>query len=232
MLVYRARYDADGMPHCGGCGAAVDLTADRFCPACAWVIAERIVDEPLHEQMQDHLGEPADNTGRPFKRQVQGYDEDEDEEEMAGSGRSQEERTRFLDEHPVRSFSRYLGGGDGGMDLNQQITEAEEVVARCEEAWAEASRDLRDASYHTRHARLAERSGSLTPAERSEYIESLNALAHWRRTEAEYEGARARLDALLARWDEQPSLADYEGSPGGIFRDRPPQLRSAEWPDG
>jgi hypothetical protein len=222
IWIYRAKYDADGTPRCGGCNQVVDLTADRYCPACAWLIAERVDDSDgsVYDQAKKPFtGPPADNTGRPFDDDDQDDDEDEDQDEdedrvLAGSGRSfgQAGRTAFLDSHPVRPFSRYLGGGEDGLTLSEEISRAEELVAVAEEAWTEASRDLRETSYHSRHRHLAERSGSLTPAERSEYVAGMEALSHWRRTEEDYERARRGLDALLARWDSFPSIAAHERS--------------------
>ena len=215
--------DSGAVPRCPACRQAVRAEDGGYCPSCLTVLPDSVLD-----QLKAQLGQPADDRGRPRdgRRSV-----------MTPGEQAQYERSRYLQSLPQeRSFSRWLDGrGGDGRTLNEMITEAEELVAVTERAWAEASTELRDRSYHARHQHLAERSGSLTPAERAEYVGAMDSLAHWQRCEQEYEAARSRLDHLLGQWDEASNRPVPGRGRNQIFRPRPDGLRRDDldgWPHG
>jgi hypothetical protein len=203
---------SDGQPRCPHCGAIAD-DDHRFCPQCGTPLGDSVYDEAAAVGE----GRPVDSFGRP----IPGHGTDE--LPVGSSGRNPwsnmtlAEQRAYLDGEPP-SFSR-----DGG-DFLHRLGAADDLVERCERDLDQAAEAMRMANAFIRDEHLHERSASLSPEERSEYVDLLNRKARWEAATAALEAARTRQAALLRTYEQIGSLGEGGPSRSSIFRERPPGL--------
>ncbi|HEY2577210.1 MAG TPA: zinc-ribbon domain-containing protein [Streptosporangiaceae bacterium] len=198
--------DQDGHSRCTHCGVVTDEN-HNFCPACGSPLKSYSYGEGNATNLSD-----SDATVYP-----PGH--------VSSSGRdpwgnmSMAEQRAYLDGEPP-SFSR-----DGGGDFLHRLGAADELVERCEADLEEAAESMRMGNAFLRDEHLHERAASLSPDDRSAYVELLNRRARWQAAQEALDRARAQQAALLRTYEQIAVPIDQAGpSRTSVFRPKRPGL--------
>lgn len=211
---YRAKFDQAGNAYCDDCGHRVDVARDVYCPACAAPVREKVpvTDNdpdglpPLPGELEDHLGLPADDEGRPRPRPG-----DVLHRPTSSAGRDVpdpadwEARHRFverLEREPLPTFDRHLDGAGGGYWAD--LADAEALKAQTAADLADAEADMRERTRLINQEHVLQRAATADP----EVNWLMHAPSRYATAKAADEAAQARLDRLLAQMPE--SVGDFE----------------------